>query len=266
LLEKLQRELRKVEVFRKVAIEFKGETFPELEGFSLIDGMPYHVVDGVPHYYYIVEEVSERLFRHHSRTLDECTLAVMAVCDMENVDVIGAMEAMALPICTSLAIKSRRPMAIIGKRKYVDDISGHTPPTQLEIVKTTGYSKTFLYANDIPRGSNVILVEPISSTGGTLRSVAEVLEANDVNVVDMVSVIGKPDYRYEEEVAKSGKKMKTLLKVGIKNYVESEDGRGFSDTEIEKTEWFRKAEPIVDRLYPLYEESMKGLLRQFPGS
>jgi orotate phosphoribosyltransferase len=147
----------------------------------------------------------------------------------------------------------------------VDDVSGHTPPTQLEIVKTTGYSRTLLYANDIPRGSNVILVEPISSTGGTLRSVAEVLEANGVNVIDMVSVIGKPDYRYEEEVARSGKRMKTLLKVGIKNYMESE-GRGFSDTEIEKTEWFRKAEPIVDRLYPLYEESMKGLLRQFPKS
>jgi len=33
--------------------------------------MPYHVVESVHHYYYIVEEVSERLFLHHARTLDE---------------------------------------------------------------------------------------------------------------------------------------------------------------------------------------------------
>ena len=61
MLEKLQR----VEVYRKKAIEFMDQTFPELEGFSLIEGMPYHVMDGVPHYYYIVDEVSERLFDQH---------------------------------------------------------------------------------------------------------------------------------------------------------------------------------------------------------
>ncbi len=131
MLEKLLREMERVEVFRKVAIEFKGETFPEHEGWSILEGMPYYVVDGVPHYYYIVEEVSERLFRHTPRTLDECALAVMAVTDMAEVDVIGAMEAMAIPICTSLSIKSRKPMAVIGKRKYVDDVSGYMPPIQI---------------------------------------------------------------------------------------------------------------------------------------
>ena len=65
MLEKLQRELERVEVFRKKAIEFKDKRFPDLDGFNLIEGMPYHVVDGVPHYYYIVEEVSERLFDQH---------------------------------------------------------------------------------------------------------------------------------------------------------------------------------------------------------
>jgi adenine phosphoribosyltransferase len=264
LLEKLLEELERVEIFRKKAIEFKDRTFPDLEGFNLIDGMPYHVVDGVPHYYYIVEEVSERLFRHNARTLDESALAVMVVTDMGKVDVIGAMEAMAIPICTSLCLKARKPMAVIGKRKYVDDVSGYTPPTQIEIAKTTGYSKTFLYANDIPEGSNVLLVEPISSTGGTLRFVTERLEENGINVVDMISITGKPDYKYEKEVEKTGKKMKTLLKVYIKNYVETGDGHGYSETKVEKTEWFRKAEPIVDAIYPKYAEAAEKLLAEFP--
>jgi orotate phosphoribosyltransferase len=173
LLEKLQRELERVEVYRKKAIEFMDQTFPELEEFNFIEGMPYHVMDGVPPYYYIVEEVSERLFLHHARTLDECVLAVMAVTDMSKVDVIGALEVMAIPICTSLCLKTRKPMAVIGKRKYVDDVSGYTPRGQIEILKTTGYSKTYLYANDIPGGSNMLLVEPISSTGGSLRRVTE---------------------------------------------------------------------------------------------
>lgn len=263
MLEKLVKELERVEVFRKKAVEFKGRLFPDLEGFSHIDGMPYHVVNGVPHYYYIVEEVSERLFLHNARTLDECALAVMAITDRCRVDIVGAMEALAIPLCTSLCLKIRKPMAIIGKRKYIDDISGYTPPTQIEIVKTTGYSKTYLYANDIPRGSNIVLVEPISSTGGTLRYVTERLEENGVNVVDLITVIGKPDYKYEEEIAHTGKKVKTLLRVRIKDYKETEDGRGFSHTDIEKTEWFRRAEPAVDEMYPRYENAMKNLLEGF---
>lgn len=260
MLEKLQRELERVEVYRKKAIEFKDQTFPDLDGFNLIEGMPYHVVDGVPHYYYIVEEVSERLFLHHARTLDECALAVMAVTDMSKVDIIGALEAMAIPICTSLCLKTRKPMAVIGKRKYVDDVSAYTPPGQVEIVKTTGYSKTYLYANDIPGGSNVLLVEPISSTGGSLRRVTEEFTKRDINVVDMVTVIGKPDYGYEEEIAEAGREAKTLLKVRIKNYLEFGDGHGYSETEVEKTEWFRKAEPRVDGLRDRYEEVMTRLL------
>ncbi len=260
MLEKLQRELERVEVYRKKAIEFKDRRFPDLEGFNLIDGMPYHVVDGVPHYYYIVEEVSERLFLHHARTLDECALAVMAVTEMSNVDVIGALEAMAIPVCTSLCLKTRKPMAVIGKRRYVDDVSRYTPPGQIDIVKTTGYSETRLYANDIPRGSDVLLVEPISSTGGSLRRVTEEFTSNGINVADMVTVIGKPDYGYEEEIAKSGQEAKTLLKVRIKNYVELGDGHGYCETSVEKTEWFRKAEPKVDMLRDRYEEAMTRLL------
>jgi adenine/guanine phosphoribosyltransferase-like PRPP-binding protein len=231
MLEKLLREMEKVEVFRKVAIEFKGETFPGLEGWSIIDGIPYHVVEGIPHYYYIVEEVSERLFRHSPRTLDECALAVMAVTDMEKVDVIGAMEAMAIPICTSLSLKARKPMVVIGKRK--------SP------------------------GSNVLLVEPISSTGGTLRRVTEKLEENGINVLDMITVVGKPDYKYEEEVELSGKGVKTLLKVYLKSYEETGDGHGFCETELVKTEWFRKVEPVVDMMYPRYEKVAERLLEDF---
>ena len=261
MLEKLQGELERVEVYRKKAIEFKDRRSPGLEGFSLIENMPYHVVDGVPHYYYIVEEVSERLFLHHARTLDECALAVMAVTDMSKVDVIGALEAMAISICTSLCLKTRKPMAVIGKRKYVDDVSGYTPPDQMEVVKTTGYSETYLYANDIPAGFNVLLVEPISSTGSSLRRVTEEFTERGVNVVDMVTVIGKPDYGYEEEIAKSGQEAKTLLKVRIKNYVELGDGHGYCDTTVEKTPWFRKAEPTVDKLRGQYEEAMTRLLK-----
>jgi len=260
LLEKLQRELERVEVYRKKAIEFKDRRFPDLEGFSLIEGMPNHVVDGVRHYYYIVEEVSERLFLHHARTLDECALAVMAVTGMSRVDVIGALEAMAIPICTSFCLKTRKPMAVIGKRKYVDDVSGYTPPGQIEIVKTTGCSETRLYANDIPRGGGVLLVELMSSTGGSLRRVAEELTRNGVKAADMVTIIGKPDYGYEEEMTKSGQAAKTLLKVHIKNYVELGDGHGRCETSVEKTRWFRKAEPRVDGLRDRYMEAMTRLL------
>jgi hypothetical protein len=86
------------------------------------------------------------------------------------------------------------------------------------------------------------------------------LENNSINVVDMVSVVGKPDYKYEEEVERSGKGVKTLLKVYLKSYEETGDGHGYCETDLEKTEWFRKVEPVVDALYPRYEEEAKRLL------
>jgi hypothetical protein len=32
---------------------------------------------------------------------------------------------------------------------------------------------------------------------------------------------------------------------------------------LEKTEWFRKAEPVVDAMYPRYEEAAERLLEGF---
>jgi hypothetical protein len=61
-------------------------------------------------------------------------------------------------------------------------------------------------------------------------------------------------------VERSGKGVKTLLRVRLRNYVETGDGHGYSETEVEKTEWFRKAEPVVDAMYPKYEEAAERLL------
>ncbi|MFQ6054010.1 MAG: hypothetical protein ACE5OO_07280 [Candidatus Bathyarchaeia archaeon] len=92
----------------------------------------------------------------------------------------------------------------------------------------------------------------------------ERLEDHGINVVDLITVIGKPDYGYEEEVAEIGREVKTLLKVRIKSYVEAGDGHGYAETEVEKTEWFRRAEPFVDEMYPRYEAAMNRLLRHPP--
>ena len=94
-----------------------------------------------------------------------------------------------------------------------------------------------------------------------MRCVSERLEENGVNVVDLITVLGKPDYKYEEEITKTGKEVKTLLKVRIKSYDEREDGRGYSETEVEITDWFRQAQSFVDDMYPRYEDAMKKLLK-----
>jgi hypothetical protein len=33
---------------------------------------------------------------------------------------------------------------------------------------------------------------------------------------------------------------------------------------LEKTEWFKKAEPVVDKMYPMYQEAAERLLEDLP--
>ncbi|HID90780.1 TPA: hypothetical protein EYP44_02340, partial [Candidatus Bathyarchaeota archaeon] len=117
MLEKLYGELMNLRVIRKKAELFRGKRFP-VDGFVRIGGEPYWIQDGEAHYLYILEEVSERCFLHQPGTLKDCALAAMALVDMDKVDKIVAIETMALPICSVLAVMAGKPMAIVGKRRY----------------------------------------------------------------------------------------------------------------------------------------------------
>lgn len=97
-------------------------------------------------------------------------------CKNTNIDLILAPEAMALPIATLIAMELNVPWVIIRKRQY-------NLPGEIQILQQTGYSKNNMYINSVTPGNNVIIIDDIVSTGGTLKAIIDVLHTLDVNVL-----------------------------------------------------------------------------------
>ena len=102
------------------------------------------------------------------------------------IDKIVTIEAMGIPLATALSLEMNIPFCIIRKRSY-------GLPGEVSIEQKTGYSTSTLYINGLKKAENVVLVDDIISTGGTLRSVLSALKDIGVNVKGVVVAVDKGD-------------------------------------------------------------------------
>ena len=103
-----------------------------------------------------------------------------------SIDKIVTIEAMGIPLATSLSLEMNIPFIIIRKRKY-------ELPDEVEIDQKTGYSKSKLYINGLKKGDRVIIVDDIISTGGTLQSILTVLQKIGVDVKGVITLVDKSE-------------------------------------------------------------------------
>ena len=102
------------------------------------------------------------------------------------IDKIVTIEAMGIPLATALSLDMNIPFTIIRKRQY--GLSG-----EVCIEQKTGYSKSKLYINGLQKGENIVIVDDIISTGGTLRVVLSGLKDIGVNVKGVIVAVDKGD-------------------------------------------------------------------------
>jgi adenine phosphoribosyltransferase len=100
------------------------------------------------------------------------------------IDKIVTIEAMGIPLATALSLDMNIPFTIIRKREY--GLSG-----EICVEQKTGYSKSKLYINGLQESENVVIVDDILSTGGTLRLVLSVLKDIGVDVKMVIVAIDK---------------------------------------------------------------------------
>ena len=93
-----------------------------------------------------------------------------------NLDLILAPEAMAIPIATVISDIIDVPYVVIRKRKY-------ELPGEIEIQQQTGYSKNLMYINSVKPHSDVIILDDVISTGGTLKAIIDALKTTNVNII-----------------------------------------------------------------------------------
>ena len=104
--------------------------------------------------------------------------------DWQSVDMILGIEAMGLPLMAPLSMRTGIPMVIARKRQY--GLKG-----EIEINQETGYSKGSIFLNDIKQGENLVIIDDVLSTGGTIRSVIEGVKKTGAVIQNIVVVVEK---------------------------------------------------------------------------
>ena len=154
-LEQLKKSLQKAPVIKK-------------KDYSYII---HPITDGIPEITpALLHEVTSEMKKH----IERCG----------PVDKIVTIEAMGIPLATALSLDMNIPFTIIRKREY-------GLPDEVSVEQVTGYSKSKLYVNGLKKGENVVLVDDVLSTGGTLRSVLSVLKDIGVNVEGVFITVNK---------------------------------------------------------------------------
>ena len=138
-------------------------------------------------YSYIVHPITDGIPEIQPEMLREIVSEMK--CHIEKcspIDKIVTIEAMGIPLATTLSLDMNIPFTIIRKRKY-------GLPDEVCVEQKTGYSKSKLYINGLKKGDNVVIVDDILSTGRTLKAVLSALQDISVNVKGIIVAVDKGD-------------------------------------------------------------------------
>ena len=157
-------------------------------------------------YDYMIHPITDGIPRVDPKLLNEVTDAMMALSNFDC-DYIVTVEALGIPLATSLSLKTGKPFNIVRKKMY-------GLPDEISLTQVTGYSKTNLFMNGVKAGDSVVIVDDVLSTGGTLWALVEALKKMYVKISDIIIVIEKTDRKAEIE-RKIGYPIKTLVKIEV---------------------------------------------------
>jgi adenine phosphoribosyltransferase len=161
-------------------------------------------------YQYIIHPITDGIPEIKPDLLKEITSEIHNIIEnLGKIDKIVTIEAMGIPIATTLSLKMNIPLTIIRKREY-------KIPGEISVEQKTGYSKSKLYLNGIKKGDKIVLVDDVISTGGTLKSVLNSLIKIGVIVKAVIIVIDKGEST--NNIIKETKiDIHTLIKLEIEN-------------------------------------------------
>lgn len=121
-----------------------------------------------------------------------------------GIDAVAAVEARGFLFAAPLADRLGIPQILVRK-------AGKLPGEKKEKRFTLEYGEDVIqvHKSDIKPGSNVLLVDDLIATGGTLSAAAELIEELGAKVKEIFCVIGLPFLDYDEKL--SSYKITTLI-------------------------------------------------------
>ncbi|MBE6485838.1 MAG: purine phosphoribosyltransferase family protein [Methanosphaera stadtmanae] len=156
-------------------------------------------------YFYFVHPISDGVPLVESKLLNNIMDYIIDNFDLSKIDKIVGVESMGIPLATALSLKTDIPFVIIRKRSY--GLEG-----ERKVHQQTGYGKSELFINNIKEEDNLLLIDDVVSTGGTLTSVINAIDEIGANLEHIIIPIEKDDGRKIVEEA-TNKKISTLVKI-----------------------------------------------------
>ena len=156
-------------------------------------------------YHYFVHPISDGVPLVEVELMDSIMDYIVENNDFSNVDKIVGVESMGIPLATALSLKTGIPFVIIRKRSY--GLEG-----EVAVHQQTGYGESNLYINSLTGEDNIVLVDDVVSTGGTMISVLNALDRIGVNIINIIVPIEKDDGKKIVE-SQTQHKINTLVKI-----------------------------------------------------
>ena len=135
-------------------------------------------------YPYFIHPLTDGVPRLEADVFQAVVDLVFESIDWSNIDLLLGIEAMGLPLTSSLSLRTGLPQVVARKRSYGLD-------GEIVIDQNTGYSKGSMYLNDINPGESIAIIEDVLSTGGTLDAVIKGVQRAGASVTTIVAVVEK---------------------------------------------------------------------------
>jgi len=157
-------------------------------------------------YSYLVHPISNCVPSLDPKLLRETVVRIIRLAELEDVDKIVTPEAMGIHLSTAVSLMTDVPLVVIRKRRYGLD-------GEVSLSKSTGYSESEMYINDVAADDRILLLDDLISTGGTLRAIVEALDEIGAEIADIVVAIHK--LGGEDALAGIDHPVKTLIDIEV---------------------------------------------------
>lgn len=158
---------------------------------------------------FILNPLTEQVPATPPALLREAAARVLAVANLEDVNKLVGEEDRGAILVAAVSLQSNLPLALARWNP-----SG--VPGQIAVDFAMEYTQGILYLNGVERGDQVLIVDDLISTGGTLIALIRAVQQAGANIRDVICVAEKIEYGGVARIkAETGIDVKTLIKISV---------------------------------------------------
>ena len=122
-----------------------------------------------------------------------CIDTMVEIYQSKKIDAVAAIEARGFVFAAPFADRLKIPLVLIRKK-------GKLPGKTLSKKYSLEYAEAEIeiHQDDIPKGGNVLLLDDLIATGGTLNAARELITGCGAQVHEIFGVVGLPFLNYEK--------------------------------------------------------------------